>query len=76
LYSLAEKGIKGDLRESFGFQQLPAIFAGLHPEGSESGHALFVYDPENSPFKDIEELKFKKYLKMSLQKHCSRIPDH
>ena len=60
LNSLAEKGIKGDLMESFGFQQLPAIFAGLHPEGSESGHALYIYDPENSPFKDIEELKFKK----------------
>jgi glycosyltransferase involved in cell wall biosynthesis/predicted AlkP superfamily pyrophosphatase or phosphodiesterase len=60
LYFLAEKGIKGNLIESFGFQQLPAIFAGLHPEGSESGHALYVYDPDNSPFKDIQELKFKK----------------
>ena len=68
LCSLAEKGIKGNLIESFGFQQLPAIFAGLHPEGSESGHALYIYDPKNSPFKNIEELKFKKTSENELSK--------
>jgi len=55
LYSLQKSNIHGAVRETFAFQLRPAFFAGLYPESCDISY-LYMYDPENSPFKIIDDI--------------------
>jgi len=55
LYSLQQRNIHGGVRETFAFQLRPAFFAGLYPESCDISY-LFMHDPEESPFKIINEI--------------------
>ena len=55
LYSLQKRNIHGAVRETFAFQLRPAFFAGLYPESCDISY-LFMYNPEESPFKIIDEI--------------------
>lgn len=61
LYSLAQTGISGSVKETFAFQLRPAFFAGLYPEDCDVAH-LYYYDPKNSPFKFTKYLSIPSFL--------------
>lgn len=52
LYRIAEDGISGILKPTFGFEPDAAYIAGLYPDEADGG-AQFWYDPENSPFRKM-----------------------
>jgi len=50
LFALQQKGVKGSLIPTFGFEPDAAYFAGLYPDETDRG-SHYWFDPENSAFK-------------------------